>query len=177
MNLYNFRTFLALFSCLFFATFFTLYNFSEQKEAKCSFIVKIPKEFSPNLTDDELAQFVADGYEFPNSLLELLEKKRMFLHSSPMLLVVSIQKDGKIKLNIQNECDLSNLQPLTNNLMNIFDEREKNLVFEEGTNNFLKKVIIKSNRSIKYGDVVKVIDAVKSSGAEPIILQIDNLPN
>jgi biopolymer transport protein ExbD len=177
MNLHNFRTFLAFFACLFFATFFTLYNFSQQKEPKYSFIVKIPKEFNPNLTDDELAQFVADGYEFPNSLLELLEKKRMFLHSSPMLLVVSIQNDGKIKLNTQNDGDLSSTQSLTNHLTSIFDEREKNLVFEEGTNNILKKVIIKLSRSIKYGEVVKVIDAIKSSGAEPIVLQIDDLPN
>jgi biopolymer transport protein ExbD len=174
MNLYNFRTFLALFSCLFFATFFTLYNFSEQKEPKYSFIVKVPKEFNPNFSDEELAQFVADGYEFPNSLLE---KRNLFLHYSPMLLVVSVQKDGRIKLNMQNEGDLSNLQPLTNNLRRIFNEREKNAVFEEGTNNILKKVIIKSTRSISYGNVVKIIDAVKSSGAEPIVLQIDDLPN
>ncbi len=174
MNLYNFRTFLVLFSCFFFVTFFTLYNFSEQKEPKHSFIVKVSKEFNPNFSDEELSQYVADGYELPNGFLE---KRNTFLHYSPMLLVVSVQKDGIIKLNVQNEGDLSNLQPLTNNLMNIFDEREKNLVFEEESNNILKKVIIRSNRSIKYGDVVKVIDAVKSSGAKPIVLQIDDLPN
>jgi biopolymer transport protein ExbD len=175
MKLYNFRTILLFIAALVVGIYFAYWYISQQK-TESTFVLKISKEFKPNLTDDELAQFVADGYEFPNSLLELLEKKHMFLHSSPMLLVVSTQKDGKIKLNIQNEGNLSNTQSLTNHLTSIFTEREKNLVFEEGTNNILKKVIIKSNCSISYGDVVKVIDAVKSAGAEPIVLQIDNLP-
>jgi biopolymer transport protein ExbD len=36
-------------------------------------------------------------------------------------------------------------------------------------------LFIKSPRSIRYGDVVKVIDAVKVAGASPIGLQIDDL--
>lgn len=132
MNLYDFRTFSVLFSCFFFAAFFALYSFSEQKEPEYSFIVKVPKAFNPNFTDEELSQYVADGYELPNGFLE---KRNIFLHYSPMLLVVSIQNDSKIKLNIQNIGDLSNTQPLTKHLISIFDEREKNLVFEEGTNN------------------------------------------
>jgi hypothetical protein len=30
---------------------------------------------------------------------------------------------------------------------------------------------------VKYGDVVKVIDAVKGAGARPVILQLDELPS
>jgi biopolymer transport protein ExbD len=38
-----------------------------------------------------------------------------------------------------------------------------------------KTVFIKAPRSIDYGSVVKVIDAVKLAGADPISLQIDDL--
>jgi biopolymer transport protein ExbD len=38
-----------------------------------------------------------------------------------------------------------------------------------------RTVFIRAPRSIGYGDVVKVVDAVKLAGAYPISLQIDNL--
>ena len=38
-----------------------------------------------------------------------------------------------------------------------------------------KTVFIKAPRSMDYGSVAKVIDAVKISGADPISLQIDDL--
>jgi biopolymer transport protein ExbD len=48
-------------------------------------------------------------------------------------------------------------------------------VFREGTNEVEKTLFIKSPRTLKYGDVVRVIDAVKQAGAQPIGLQIDDL--
>jgi carbamoylphosphate synthase large subunit len=39
-----------------------------------------------------------------------------------------------------------------------------------------KTVFVKAPRSIKYGDVVKVIDAIKGAGANPVGLQVDDLP-
>ena len=38
-----------------------------------------------------------------------------------------------------------------------------------------KTVFIKSPKSVRYGDVVRVIDAAKEAGASPIGLQIDDL--
>jgi len=38
-----------------------------------------------------------------------------------------------------------------------------------------KTVFIKAPRSIDYGSVTKLIDAVKIAGANPISLQIDDL--
>ncbi len=64
---------------------------------------------------------------------------------------------------------------MTTQLSEIFKERDTNGVFREGTNEVEKTVFIKSPRSVKYGDVVKVIDAVKLAGAQPIGLQIDDL--
>lgn len=40
-----------------------------------------------------------------------------------------------------------------------------------------RTLTIKAPKHLKYGDVVKVIDAAKGAGANPIVLQIDDLPN
>jgi len=37
-------------------------------------------------------------------------------------------------------------------------------------------VFVKGTLSLKYVDVLRVIDAVKGSGAHPVGLQIDGLP-
>ena len=39
-----------------------------------------------------------------------------------------------------------------------------------------KTVFVKAPRAMKYGDVVKVIDAIKGAGANPVGLQVDDLP-
>jgi biopolymer transport protein ExbD len=41
---------------------------------------------------------------------------------------------------------------------------------------FEKTVFVKAPRALKYGDVVKVIDAIKGAGANPVGLQVDDLP-
>src|ERR687896_44215 len=44
-----------------------------------------------------------------------------------------------------------------------------------GTDIIEKTVFIKAPESFKYGEVVKVIDAVKGAGATPVGLQVDAL--
>ncbi len=95
---------------------------------------------------------------------------------NPLTLVVGVNKsDMKVTLNNVTAGDVSDAGELTNQLSQIFKDRENNGVFREGTNEVEKTVFIKSPRSVKYGDVVKVIDAVKLAGAQPIGLQIDDL--
>lgn len=95
---------------------------------------------------------------------------------NPLTLVVAVNKsDLKLALNNQDAGDVTNPDSLTTQLKKLFDDRTANGVFREGTNEVEKTVFIKSPRSVKYGDVVKVIDAVKSAGAQPIGLQIDDL--
>lgn len=95
---------------------------------------------------------------------------------NPLTLVVAINKaDRKITLNNEAAGDVTNTGDLTTRLTNIFKDREAQGVFREGTNEVEKTLFIKSPRSLRYGDVVKVIDAVKQSGAQPIGLQIDDL--
>src|SRR5687767_2062876 len=95
---------------------------------------------------------------------------------NPNTLVVAINK-GDMKLTLNNEPfgDVSDATPLSDKLKQLFKERETNGVFREGTNEVEKTIFIKSPRSVKYGDVVKVIDAAKAAGASPIGLQIDDL--
>lgn len=95
---------------------------------------------------------------------------------NPLTLVVAVNKsDLKLTLNNQDVGDVTNSEALTAQLKDTFQSREANGVFREGTNEVEKTVFIKSPRSVKYGDVVKVIDAVKFAGAQPIGLQIDDL--
>lgn len=95
---------------------------------------------------------------------------------NPLTLVVAINGATKgITLNNQAAGDVSDATALTTQLQGIFKEREANGVFREGTNEIEKTIFIKSPTSVRYGDVVKVIDAAKMAGASPIGLQIDDL--
>jgi biopolymer transport protein ExbD len=95
---------------------------------------------------------------------------------NPLTLVVAINKsDRKVTLNNEAMGDVSDASALTNKLSAVFKDREAGGVFREGTNEVEKTLFIKSPRSVRYGDVVKVIDAAKQAGAQPIGLQIDDL--
>jgi biopolymer transport protein ExbD len=96
---------------------------------------------------------------------------------NPLTLVISIEgPERKLKLNKDDMGNITDPSGLANALSTIFKTRESNGVFKEGTNEVEKTVFIKAPRLVKYGEVVKVIDAVKGSGATPIGLQIDDLP-
>ncbi len=95
---------------------------------------------------------------------------------NPLTLVVAINKsDKKVTLNNEDLGDVSDLSGLTNKLKQIFADRTQNNVLREGTNEVEKTLFIKSPRSVRYGEVVNIIDAVKQAGAQPIGLQIDDL--
>ena len=78
-------------------------------------------------------------------------------------------------MNNEDLGDISDLSGLTNKLKQIFADRTQNNVLREGTNEVEKTLFIKSPRSVRYGEVVNIIDAVKQAGAQPIGLQIDDL--
>lgn len=95
---------------------------------------------------------------------------------NPLTLVVAINNaDKKVTLNKEPAGDVSDASLLTERLSAIFKEREAQGAFREGTNEVEKTVFIKSARSAKYGEVVRVLDAVKQANAQPIGLQIDDL--
>ena len=95
---------------------------------------------------------------------------------NPNTLVVAINKSNMgLTLNNEPYGNVTEPEALTNKLKAVFKERQDKRILREGTNEVEKTLFIKSPRSVKYGDVVKVIDAVKEAGAQPIGLQIDDL--
>ena len=106
------------------------------------------------------------------------QDKNVVLKPNPNTLIVFINREGgKLRLNQDDIGDVSDTAPLTARLEEVFKDRESRGVLREGTNEVEKTVFIKAPRSVKYGDVVKAIDAVKLAGAQPIGLQIDDLEN
>jgi biopolymer transport protein TolR len=105
------------------------------------------------------------------------EENQVEAKPNPLTLVVAVNKaDMSVTLNNEAAGDVSDTSLLTTKLQEIFKQRENNLVFREGTNEVEKTVFLKSPRSVKYGDVVKVVDAVKLAGSDRVGLQVDDLP-
>jgi biopolymer transport protein ExbD len=94
---------------------------------------------------------------------------------NPLTLVVEIDTDKNLFLNREPMGKINDTKGLEDKLTSVFKERENNGVFREGTNEVEKTTFIKASRSLSYGDVAKVIDAVRLSGAQPVGIQIDNL--
>jgi biopolymer transport protein TolR len=94
---------------------------------------------------------------------------------NPLTLVVNISRDRILTLNNEPAGNVDDTEALTNRLQGIFKDREAQGTFRENSNEIEKTIFIKAPKSVKYGDVVRVIDAVKIAKADPIGLQIDDL--
>jgi biopolymer transport protein ExbD len=103
------------------------------------------------------------------------DEQNVLLKPNPNTLIVFLDKDGKLRLNQDDMGNISDSSGLTNKLTEVFKIREQTPIFREGTNEVEKTVFIKSPRSVKYGEVAKVVDAVKFAGAQPVGLQVDDL--
>lgn len=103
------------------------------------------------------------------------DEQQMQAKPNPLTLVVSIENNLNVRLNSDAMGNTSDTEALVAKLQQTFKDRENNGAFREGTNEVEKTLFIKAPRSVKYGEVVKVIDAVKVAGAQPIGLQIDDL--
>jgi biopolymer transport protein ExbD len=107
------------------------------------------------------------------------------LKPNPLTLVVSIASDLSIKLNAESLGSVNDTAPLAQRLRLVFDQRKDQRAYKIGFENrtelkeedrIEKTVFVKAPRAAKYGDVVKVIDAIKGAGASPVGLQVDDLP-
>lgn len=104
------------------------------------------------------------------------QQQNLEVKPNPLTLVISINRATRqLLLNNEPTGTIDEPEALTGKLSEIFKQREINDVRREGTNEIEKTIFIKSPTSVRYGDVVKVIDAAKMAGAEPIGLQIDDL--
>jgi biopolymer transport protein ExbD len=107
------------------------------------------------------------------------------LKPNPLTLVVSISNDLQLKLNQDNIGSVNDTAPLSQKLLQLFQQRKDTRAYKIGmetrtdlpdSDRIEKTVFVKAPRSVKYGDVVKVIDAIKGAGANPVGLQVDDLP-
>jgi biopolymer transport protein ExbD len=107
------------------------------------------------------------------------------LKPNPLTLVVSIASDLSIKLNQDNMGSVNDTVPLATRLAQVFQQRKEQRAYKVGMetastvneeDRIEKTVFVKAPRALKYGDVVKVIDAIKGAGANPVGLQVDDLP-
>jgi biopolymer transport protein TolR len=94
---------------------------------------------------------------------------------SKLTLRVDILKDSKLQLNGEDFGSINDTGKLSARLADVLRQREEQRVTKFGTDIIEKTVFIKAPESFKYGDVVKVIDAVKGAGATPVGLQVDAL--
>jgi biopolymer transport protein ExbD len=107
------------------------------------------------------------------------------LKPNPLTLVVSIAADLSIRLNADSMGSVNDVAPLAQRLALVFAQRKDQRAYKIGMeartdlkeeDRIEKTVFVKAPRSLRYGDVVKVIDAIKGAGANPVGLQVDDLP-
>ncbi len=107
------------------------------------------------------------------------------LKPNPLTLVVSISNDLQLKLNQDSVGSVNDTSNLSQRLAQLFRERKSQRAYKPGMETrtdlpederLERTVFVKAPRSLKYGDVVKVIDAIKGAGASPVGLQVDDLP-
>ena len=107
------------------------------------------------------------------------------LKPNPLTLVVTIGSDLSLKLNQDSLGSVNETAPLAQRLSAVFQQRKDTRAYRIGyetrtdvkeEDRIEKTVFVKAPRATKYGDVVKVIDAIKGAGASPVGLQVDDLP-
>ena len=112
-------------------------------------------------------------------------------HANPRIepglytLVVTIQPDRTLKLNhLTDMGTVDDLTPLSAKLLAVFEERVRNRAYRLDMASRLdlpdhlrieRTVFIKAPRTIPYGEVARVLDGLKGTGADPIGLQLDDL--
>ncbi|HEY0766305.1 MAG TPA: biopolymer transporter ExbD [Pyrinomonadaceae bacterium] len=100
-------------------------------------------------------------------------------------LVVTIEEDRTLKLNgLPDMGTVDDLSPLSAKLKLVFEERLRNRAYRSDLvarvdlpefQRVEKTIFIKAPRSIPYGEVARVLDGLKGTGADPIGLQLDDL--
>ena len=107
------------------------------------------------------------------------------IHPNINTLVVTIQLDRTLKLNnLDHLGTVDDLSPLSAKLRSIFEERTQNRAYRYDMlarldvperERIERTVFIKAPRSLPYGEVMRVLDGLKATGADPVGLQLDAL--
>lgn len=113
------------------------------------------------------------------------EPDRSPIQAADDTLVVTIDPDSSLRLNALTDMgSVDDPSKLSARLTTLFAERTVNRAYRHDMvarfdvpeeERIEKTVFIKAPRSIAYGEVTKVIDALKGAGASPVGLQLDDL--
>lgn len=96
---------------------------------------------------------------------------------NPLTLIVTIGADSLLMINQTPDMgSVSDTDKLTTTLTDTFRMRAENAARDAvDSQNVERTVFIRARSETSYGDVAKIVDAVKASGASPISLIIDGL--
>ena len=87
------------------------------------------------------------------------------------LLYVRLSEDGRLVLNAELQPDAERLRET---LSEIFRQRGINKVYWDGSEQVVKAVGLEISPQTKFGKVMAVATAVRDSGAEPIVVLLDD---
>lgn len=103
----------------------------------------------------------------------------------PYTLIVKINPDASLALNREEKLGtITEPQKLMAKLGEVFAWRAQNRIYDDSLaaredlsedEKILRTVFIKAPKNFAYGEVAKVVDAVKQTGANPVGLQTDAL--
>ncbi len=121
----------------------------------------------------------SDPYQISPSMFEVKlpappDISNVMPRPNPLKLVAMLDDEGKLKLNNDEMGTISDPKKLISRLASIFDDRENNGIFREGTNEVEKSVSLRASKSAKYGDFIKLVEAVKVAAAQPIEVEMDD---
>ena len=103
-----------------------------------------------------------------------VSSRQLILNASP-----------QIKLNQDSMGSVNDTSALSKKLLVVFQQRKELRAYKPGMetrtdvpeqDRIERTVFIKAPRALRYEEVVKVIDAIKGAGANPVGLQVDDLP-
>ena len=107
------------------------------------------------------------------------------LTANDKTLVVTIQPDRTLLLNrLTDMGTVDDMSKLASKLVSVFEERTRNKVYRDDMSSRIdlpvavrieKTIFIKAPRNMPYGEVMRVMDGLKGTGADPIGLQLDDL--
>lgn len=144
-----------------------------EKQINRTIRVRIPPvvDFS-NLSDEEIIQYRADYFM---SSSDVRDRNIPFYNYHARTLQMWVNAEGRVFINGDEFGSTKNTTELIEKLKQVFYDRTYHRMFAENSCEIDKKVVIVTTHSLKYGEIIKVIDAVKASGADPVVLDVKPL--
>lgn len=126
------------------------------------------------LTDHEIIHYRADYFI---SYEDVKDRHIPFYEYHISTIQVWVNGEGRVFFNGFEFGNTSHTGELINKLSSVFRDRTYHRIFAENSGEIDKKVVVVAAHSLKYGEMTNVIDAIKTSGSDPIVLDSTDLKN